>query len=183
MLFHTGESLKCSGCGERFSLPLRDHYLYTEGDLDLSPANLNDSPAFHSVLKQRAWCIDCNCPVLVERLPTRQEFFNAAALLKSSKGLAEEFNDELLNIPPEELGILFNALEGRSAKPKCLLCGSPNFVPFEILATRELAPCLLHDSCNSPLLWEGWVGGVVGPVTVRVYSFQGDLLAKAAGVC
>lgn len=48
-------SLKCTGCSETFVLPLEEHCVYTTGDLDRSAPNLWESPAFHRVLRRRAW--------------------------------------------------------------------------------------------------------------------------------
>src|SRR2546427_12139831 len=98
-MFCTSETLKCTGCSQVFALPLGDHFVCSEGDLDLSSENLARSTAFHPVLRRRAWCVRCNSPVLVERLPSVREFMNAAALTRSSSISKPYIDDELLELP------------------------------------------------------------------------------------
>jgi hypothetical protein len=178
MQFFSAESLDCTGCGETFSFPLGDRLLYTEGDLDLSPENLARSTAFHPLLAVRAWCIDCNRPTLAERIPSTREFMNAMALARIPAERRQDFFDDLLDIGADEQRFLFEKLTSRASRPKCLLCGSKDWLRLDV-ENLVLQPSLIHDTCNSPFKWHGVIsGGVFRSVTVRAYSFEGELLAK-----
>lgn len=155
-MFLTGESLKCIGCSEVFRLPLEIHCVYTTGDLDLSSPNLWDSHAFHRVLRRRAWCLGCDQFVLVERIPTVQEFMNAAAITRSTSDEKPYIDDELLDLSIEEQKVLFERLSSRTTAARCLSCGSTNWVPLEV-ESGKLEPALLHQACNSDLQWSGFI--------------------------
>jgi hypothetical protein len=179
-MFYTGESLKCTGCSEVFTLPLEDHCIYTTGDLDLSLPNLWESQAFHRLLRRRAWCIDCDRFRLVERIPTVQEFMNAAAFTRSASDEKPYIDDELLELSLEEQKFLFERLSSRTKPARCLSCGSTKWVPLE-LEGGKLKPALLHESCNSDLQWSGFIASYIrraGTMKVRAYSFGGDFLAE-----
>jgi hypothetical protein len=180
MRFFSAESLDCTGCGESFPFPLGDNFLYTEGDLDLSPENLATSTAFHPLLAVRAWCIDCNRPTLAERIPSTREFMNAVALARIPAGLRQDIDisDDLLDIGADEQRFLFEKLTTRASRPRCLLCGSKDWLRLDV-ENLMLKPSLIHDTCNSPFKWRGVIsGGTYRRVTIRAYSFEGQLLAK-----
>ena len=179
-MFCTDETLKCTGCSQVFAFPLGDHCVYSTGDLDLSHKNLAESPAFHPVLRRRAWCVKCDSPVLVERLPSTVEFMNAAALARSSSTSKPCIDDELIWLPLEEQQFLFGRLSTRTSNARCLQCGSTEWFGIEVI-DGKLQPPLLHQNCNSPLEWRGIIASVVrraGTVKVRAYSFNGELLAE-----
>lgn len=178
-MFLTAESLKCTGCSDVFNLPLSDHCVYTTGDLDISAPNLWESPAFLRVLRRRAWCGGCDRFTLVERLPTVQEFMNAAAITRRVPDTVPRIDDELLELSLDSQRVLFEGLSGRTRPARCLLCGSEKWLPLEVDDGR-LRPALLHERCNSDLQWSGLIASSVrraGTTTVRVYSFDGELLA------
>lgn len=179
-MFYTGESLKCTGCSEVFTLPLEDHCVYTTGDLELSSKNLQESTAFHRLLRRRAWCIQCDRFSLVERVPTVQEFMNAAAIARSRSDDKPYINDELLELSLDEQKFLFEKLSGRTKPARCLCCGSTKWLALEV-EDGKLKPALLHESCNSDLQWSGYIGSYIrraGTLRVRAYSFEGELLAE-----
>jgi hypothetical protein len=179
-MFYTGESLKCTGCSEVFSSPLEVHCVYTTGDLDIRSPNLWESPAFRRLLRRRAWCLDCDRFSLVERVPTVQEFMNAAAFTRRQSEEKPYIDDELLELPLEELNFLFEQLSNRTRPARCLSCGSANWIPLEV-ENGKLEPALLHQSCNSDLQWSGIIASYIrrsGTLKVRAYSFEGELLAE-----
>jgi hypothetical protein len=180
-MFFTGETLKCTGCSQSFSFPLGDHCVYTTGDLNLSAANLWSSPHFHRMLRRRAWCVQCNGPVLVERVPTVNEFMQAAALMRSPADNRPAINDELLELTLDEQRFLFGKLAHRTAGARCLCCSSLEWISIEVV-DGKLSPPLLHEACNSPLEWSGFIASYVrraGFTKVRAYSFDGELLASS----
>lgn len=180
--FCTGESLRCTGCSQSYGLPLGDINLYTDGELDLSAESINRSRAFRRVLRQRAWCVECNVPVLAERVPTAREFMNAAAIGRLDPDRRPpELHDELLKLRLDEQQYLFSKFSARFAPGHCLSCGSTKWIPFDIV-DGKLAPPLTHDACNSPFEWSGVISGVnlcAGYTKVRAWSFDGELLAEA----
>ncbi|HEY0685692.1 MAG TPA: hypothetical protein VGD45_25355 [Steroidobacter sp.] len=180
-MFYTAEKLKCEGCDAEYSLPLGPVHLYTEGDTDLSHENLESSAAFLPVLRQRAWCLGCNKPVLAERLPAMQEFMTAAAILRLPENERPPIDDELLKLTIEAIGRLFEHLSRRGSRPRCLTCGATELQPFDV-QDGVLAPKLIHEACNSEFKWYGFIGGGVYRVNVRAYSFDGQLVAKSSSV-
>lgn len=179
-MFYSTESLKCTGCSEVFTLPLEHHCVYTTGDLDLSSENLHESTAFHRLLRRRAWCIQCDRFSLVERIPTVQEFMNAAAITRSQSEDKPYMDDELLELSLDEQKFLFEHLSGRTQPARCLSCGSTKWLALEV-ENGKLKPALLHESCNSDLQWRGFIGSFVrraGTLKVRAYSFDGELVAE-----
>ena len=180
-MFCTGESLKCTGCECSFVFPVRDFFVYTEGDLDLSPQNLATSKELHPVLRQRAWCMRCDVAVLAERIPTSKEFMNAAALIKRGPGDRPYVDDELLELSLESISVLFERLSKRTTKGRGLECGSTDWVALEVVNGR-IQPALAHEACNSDFQWVGFIAGVIGRVRIRLYSFDGEPLAESSGV-
>ena len=180
-MFYTGESLKCTGCSETFVLPLEEHCVYTTGDLDLNAPNLWESPAFHRVLRRRAWCVDCDRFSLVERIPSVEEFMKAAAVTRRDADEKPYIDDELLQLSLEQQKLLFERLSNRTKPGRCLQCGSTRWVALDDDGGK-LVPALLHERCNSDLQWSGYVASFIrraGTLKVRAYSFDGDLLAEA----
>lgn len=179
-MFYTGESLKCTGCSEVFHLPLEIHCVYTTGDLDLSSPNIWESSAFHRLLRRRAWCLDCDRFSLVERIPTVQEFMNAAAITRSTSDEKPYIDDELLELSVGEQKFLFERLSSRTKPARCLSCGSTKWVPLQV-GDGKLEPALLHQACNSDLHWSGFIASYIrkaGTLKVRAYSFEGELLGE-----
>lgn len=180
MVFYSAETLKCTGCSEIYHFPVRDHFFYSEGDLDMNPENVYSSPAFHRVLRVRAWCIDCNRPTLAERIPSTREFMNAAALARLPPG-THDIDDELIYMEAGERRFLFEKLTSRASRGRCLACGSKDWLRLDIV-NGKLQPPLIHEGCNSPFEWHGHVAGIIGRIAVRAYSFEGELLAEGEAV-
>ena len=174
-MLHNG-FLECTDCATRFFLP-GDIFLYTEGDTDLSPQNLA-SRAFHQVLRRPAWCVACDTAVWAERLPSHDEFMKAAAVTRTRKKKQLQMQDELLELSLAEQRALYAHLSRRSSKARCLMCGSTEWIGFEISGAR-LRPPLPCGHCNRPLRWK--MSDVIpGPgirrIKVRAYSFAGELV-------
>jgi hypothetical protein len=177
-MFWTAEVLKCTGCCESYSLPVRDIFVYSLGSVDLSPENLSKPGLFPGILRARAWCFRCAKPVLAERIPSTREFMNAVAILRSGTAKKSGIDDEMLERSVEELQVLFEKLKYRKSPGRCLSCGTTEWSGFEVV-NGKIVPELVHDEpCNSSFEWNGFIAGVIGRLKVRAYSFEGELLAE-----
>lgn len=181
MSYFSVETLKCTGCSVEYKLPLEQWNAYADGPVKMDAGRPDDSQVFYQLLERRAWCVECNCPVLVERVPTEQEFMNAIALKRNPKANLDDFNDDLLRLSVEDLGVLYERLSGRRSAGVCLQCGSRHWIGFEPTGRGELTPALLHDECNSPFKWSMWFGSAIrrgGTLKAKAFSFDGQLLAE-----
>jgi hypothetical protein len=167
------ERLKCRRCDEAFSFPSQT-FSYTTRT---QPQGEQDGEfVVHPMLTTRTWCIACNAPSYIERIPSLREFEAAAALVRNQENLLQlGIEDDLLQFGLEygvkALLVWQARLSGRASLPKCLMCGSRRLV------SRGRESHLKHEGCEGDLYLEQYyIPHCVGRGPFRFYSWSGEFL-------
>jgi hypothetical protein len=139
--------LKCSGCAQEFPFPFLERS-YT--DLPGSAMTADTRQHFCDMILLPAWCLQCEGASYVERVPTEREFNAAAGLRRMPEREGQKaIEDNLLEIEVDDFRWLYEHLAHRKAPPKCVVCGSTQFIPIdEMLGDTGIT----HEACwDSPI--------------------------------
>ena len=132
------------------------------------------------MLTTRSWCVACNSPSYLERIPSLREFAVTAALVRNQENLLQlGIEDDLLQFGlaygVEALLLWQVRLSNRRSPQKCLMCGSKH------LLAHGTQCHLKHEGCEGDLFLEGFfVPHSRGRGPVRFYGWNGEFLWEQA---
>lgn len=176
--------LKCTGCGQVFPFPAGANR-YT----DFTPPNYAQtsnpdkeitrvkSPKDWVMPQLPVWCLHCDGPSYVERVPSEREFAHATGLRRKNAKFSEHgVEDPLLYLDEDDFQLLYEQCLRRSSTPKCVLCGSSAYI--ELSASRTETG-LKHEACwGSPIRFPGYrimSGTGSAPGNFRLFDKDGEL--------
>ncbi|MBC8136131.1 MAG: hypothetical protein H8F28_09620, partial [Fibrella sp.] len=108
------------------------------------------------------WCLDCRALRSAEELPTAESFERRIEALRQNR--LEEYEIEIVQAIGEAEWIaekLAEATAGlrwrreRCSPPRCLECGSTDFVPIPMLFDDEEMEHFIHPDCGGNLIRTG----------------------------
>ena len=130
-----------------------------------------------AVPTRHGWCKNCAAPTFGERVPTATELMAAAAVIRDRDN-QPYIEDNLVRLRLEDIRLLFEGLGNRGTAARCLMCGGVDWFILEIDERGWISPNLRHSECGEQFQHHMLIGGCNGITGLRLYSFDGALLAE-----
>lgn len=161
---YQGSHLKCTGCFLRVGFEdYNCSHIYTHNTTNQQAFSQAHYPRcdvtglphyvdsrMMSMLTSACWCLHCNRPTLVERIPDIDQYLKAAAWRRlPPEKRSIRIHDYLINMDDEVFLAHYQWRITRAAPPKCLRCGNSAYI---LIDENKRDTGITHEYCwNSPI--------------------------------